>query len=149
MVFFRYVILAWVCLGLSGCGTSTHVPVEELGHGYRSPAQVRQSVPGAHVVVKGDTLFSIALRHDLDYRRLAQANNIQPPYIIRPNDVIYLREAAVRPSLPPPRSAAYPSGNPVVEQSPKIAGVADGKGVKEKQKKASLPTWSLSGLMVP
>lgn len=43
-----------------------------------------------HIVKAGDTLFSIAMSYDLDYRDLATSNRIPPPYTIYPNDVIYL-----------------------------------------------------------
>jgi len=35
-----------------------------------------------YVVVKGDTLYSIAWRYNYDYKKLANWNNIAPPYII-------------------------------------------------------------------
>ena len=37
-----------------------------------------------YTVARGDTLYSIAWRFDLDYRRLAAANKIGPPYTIIP-----------------------------------------------------------------
>lgn len=45
---------------------------------------------GHHVVSRGDTLYSIAWRHDLDYRTVARWNDIQPPYTIYPGDRIRL-----------------------------------------------------------
>jgi len=38
---------------------------------------------GYYEVRRGDTLYSIALRHDLDYRKLARWNNIGGNYLIR------------------------------------------------------------------
>lgn len=47
--------------------------------------------PDGHYRVRsGDTLYSIALRHDLDYRRLARWNNIGSNYLIRPGQVLRL-----------------------------------------------------------
>ncbi|XOZ34743.1 peptidoglycan DD-metalloendopeptidase family protein [Halomonadaceae bacterium KBTZ08] len=43
---------------------------------------------GHHRVSKGETLYSIAMRYGWDYRRLAAANDIEPPYEIHPGDVI-------------------------------------------------------------
>lgn len=43
---------------------------------------------GHHRVTKGETLYSIAMRYGWDYRRLAAANDIDPPYEIHPGDVI-------------------------------------------------------------
>ena len=36
-----------------------------------------------YVVVKGDTLYSIAFRLGIDFRELAMRNGIQSPYIIK------------------------------------------------------------------
>lgn len=38
--------------------------------------------PASHRVRNGDTLFSIAFQYDLDFRSLAIANNLNPPYTI-------------------------------------------------------------------
>lgn len=38
--------------------------------------------PASHRVRRGDTLFSIAYQYDLDFRALAQANGLIPPYTI-------------------------------------------------------------------
>ena len=37
---------------------------------------------GYHTVLIGETLYSIAWRHGLDYKKLASWNNIRPPYTI-------------------------------------------------------------------
>lgn len=37
---------------------------------------------GSHLVRAGDTLFSIAFQYDMDFRDLALANSLQPPYTI-------------------------------------------------------------------
>jgi lipoprotein NlpD len=46
--------------------------------------------PKTHVVIPGDTLFSIAWRYGLKYEALAKHNGISAPYIIRPSQVIRL-----------------------------------------------------------
>lgn len=46
--------------------------------------------PKTHVVIPGDTLFSIAWRYGLKYEILAKHNRIYPPYVIRPSQVIRL-----------------------------------------------------------
>jgi lipoprotein NlpD len=38
--------------------------------------------PGVHRVAAGDTLYSIAFQYNLDFRSLALANNLNPPYTI-------------------------------------------------------------------
>ncbi len=40
--------------------------------------------PLAYTVRSGDTLYSIAWRYEMDYREIAQWNNIHPPYAIYP-----------------------------------------------------------------
>lgn len=43
-----------------------------------------------HKVAKGETLFSISWRYGLDLKKLAEANNIRPPYTIYPGQQIRL-----------------------------------------------------------
>jgi len=54
--------------------------------------------PAWYVVRSGDTLFSIAWRHDLDYQDVARWNRMGPPYLIRPGDKVRL--------YPPPSSTS-------------------------------------------
>lgn len=46
--------------------------------------------PKTHVVIPGDTLFSIAWRYGLKYENLAKHNGISAPYVIRPSQIIRL-----------------------------------------------------------
>jgi lipoprotein NlpD len=48
--------------------------------------------PSSHRVVSGDTLFAIAWRYGLDYRKLARANRIPSPYRIYPGQELKLNE---------------------------------------------------------
>jgi len=48
------------------------------------------SRPKSHVVIPGDTLFSIAWRYGLKYETLAKYNGISPPYVIHPSQIIRL-----------------------------------------------------------
>jgi lipoprotein NlpD len=68
----------------------------------------------AYVVESGDTLYSIAWRHDLDYRDLARWNHIGPDFRITVGQRLRLRPdgspaaagtSAADPGRPPPRSA--------------------------------------------
>lgn len=47
--------------------------------------------PTVYTVERGDTLYSIAWRHDLAYRKVAAWNDIPPPYTIYPGQEIRLR----------------------------------------------------------
>lgn len=70
----------WICVAvilLAGCESNgIYVPV---GAADETPSPVRRII---YVVHRGDTLYSIASRHGLDYRHLAAINNIHPPYTI-------------------------------------------------------------------
>ena len=52
---------------------------------------------GTYKVRSGDTLYSIAFRHGLDYRSLARINAIAPPYTIYPDQVLRLEGSAKLP----------------------------------------------------
>ena len=67
---------------VSGCGNTGKVPVRDVG---------RYDTGEFHRVQKGDTLYSIAWRYNLDYKTLAAANNIKPPYMIYVDQKIMLR----------------------------------------------------------
>lgn len=43
-----------------------------------------------YTVVRGDTLYSIAFRYDLDYRQMATFNHLQSPYTVRVGQVLRL-----------------------------------------------------------
>ena len=47
-----------------------------------------------HTVLKGDTLYSIAYQHGLDYKELAAWNKIGKPYTIFPGQKILLKLSA-------------------------------------------------------
>lgn len=47
--------------------------------------------PGQYRVQKGDTLYSIAFRYDLDYRELARWNGIGTDYLIYPGQALRLQ----------------------------------------------------------
>lgn len=53
-------------------------------------SQPASSSPATHRVRSGETLFSIAFQHDLDFRSLAIANGLNPPYTIFVDQVLNL-----------------------------------------------------------
>jgi lipoprotein NlpD len=76
----------------AGCASRPPAPVDDrrpvLTAQPKLPVLQPTPVPGAapsgaYVVKRGDTLYSIALEHGVDYRELAQANNIDDASKIR------------------------------------------------------------------
>jgi len=110
---------------IAGCGSSYRAPpANPYGSGSAGPV---------HVVQRGDTLYSIAFRYGLDYRKVAAANGIGPPYTIYPGQRLVVTEwaqvtapvaqggAAPAPAVPP---GAPPAGAVVVTAVPEITATA-------------------------
>lgn len=77
-----------VALIMAGCATqhdgSPAVQVRDL-------TMSREQTPASsYTVESGDTLYGIAWRHDMDYRTLAQLNDIGPPYRLQPGQELRL-----------------------------------------------------------
>ena len=85
---------------------------------------VESAVPGhgnAHVVGRGDTLYSIAWRLGLDYRLLAGVNSIRDPYTIYPGQRLV---------IPEPGDSVPPAPEPSPDQSePAASGDASTHGI--------------------
>jgi lipoprotein NlpD len=106
-------LTSWLALGLAGCASTGPAPVEDRSinpppHPHQTAPSPKASAPvsGTYRVQRGDTLYSIAFRHGVDYRELAEWNGIEAPYTIYPG-----RELR----LSPTRSAARP---PVAQVAP-------------------------------
>ena len=71
-----------VCCSSSG----RHAPVVERGAAKKAASAGAQrdqdGRPQVYVIAKGDTLYSIAFNYGLDYREIAELNNIQNPDVI-------------------------------------------------------------------
>lgn len=90
------IFAAAALLGAVGCG----------GPYQRSEGQT-------YTVRKGDTLYSIAWRHGLDYRDLARWNRLPADYRIYPGQVLRLSgTGAVHPAPAQARSLAAPASKP-------------------------------------
>jgi lipoprotein NlpD len=109
-VFIRLIGILLV-LTLAGCGSSSRAPVED---------RQGSSTVKVYQVQRGDTLYSIAFRYGLDYRKVAQVNSIPDPYIIYPGQHLYLWQRASSPVIvsPAPQTPApVISGNPGLPES--------------------------------
>lgn len=78
--------LLLMAIALAGCAHDpSRVPVVEHSE---------SEAPGGYYTVhRGDTLYSIAWRFGREYRQLATANDIGPPYLIHPGQRIYVGPA--------------------------------------------------------
>ena len=81
-------LMVALLLTLVGCATDIPKP----------PVEERPAAPSRrlerHVVNPGETLFSIAWSHGVDFRRLAATNGIDAPYLIKVGQVLRLPNAA-------------------------------------------------------
>ena len=84
-------------IAFAGCASGPRAPVVDLSTGATpsEPAALESSVKSqeqadSYRVVAGDTLYSIAFRHGLDYRQLARWNAIASPYRIGIGQILRL-----------------------------------------------------------
>lgn len=115
---------AAITLVLAGCASTGPAPVTDLGSSIvpagsaaRAPAPTKS---GMHRVVRGDTLYSIAFRNELDYRELAAWNGIASPYTIYVDQELRLQPparpaAAASPAALQPVPASRPAPGPFVD----------------------------------
>ena len=79
---------------LAACESNPPAPVIERTPQYSKPkppapkptptnATSKDWRPDSHIVAKGETLFGIGLQYGVDYKEIAAANNIAPPYPIK------------------------------------------------------------------
>ena len=107
------ILLSLVLSGLFGCGGNPRAPVEE---------RFAQSSQPSHTVLQGDTLYSIAFRYGLDYRKVAAANGIDTLYRIYPGQRIILKEAEVTQVVPAPAALPTQRSSPAYTQAPASPG---------------------------
>ncbi len=86
-------LIPLLCVGmiLSGCLAPGKPLVAERSPAYTSgPYGSGDPLSKSYVVQKGDTLYSIAWRFELDYKGLARANGVRAPYRIVPGQRLSL-----------------------------------------------------------
>lgn len=94
---------------LAGCGSMLRwedPPRRDAGAG----AVQKPAPAGFYRVQPGDTVYSIAFRHNLDWRELARWNGIGESYLIRPGQLLRLSPppAGTQAASPPSRGDAPP-----------------------------------------
>ncbi len=114
----RITLLAALTAALGACGLSDfRAPVEQRGAPPAERASRSVERPDAHRVERGDTLYGIAWKYDLDYRQVAAWNGVRSPYTIYPGQRLRLspppaRRGAPRPAQPQPKSQPKPDPAP-------------------------------------
>ncbi len=117
-------------LFLTGCGQNTHyAPVTDS---HQPPSEKLTH----HLVAKGETLYSIAWRYNMDYRKLAASNGIPSDFKIYPGQRLNLTES-VTPSAP-----AIPQRTKLTKVSPKPSVTQKPRSKKETPLVAKPPTSS-------
>ncbi len=92
------------------------------------------SRPLTHRVKKNENLFNIARKYQLDYRNLAEWNNIEGNYVISPGQELVLHpknsehSSATAPAVAAP-AAAQPARTWPVKGTPRYTKSGDGKGL--------------------
>jgi lipoprotein NlpD len=77
---------------LAGCGQNW-APVDDIN-------RANEKLSGIHIVQTGETLYAIGWRYNRDFKELAAANNIEPPYVIYAGQEISLKPATVQAAAP-------------------------------------------------
>ena len=96
--------------------------------------------PEFYTIKRGDTLYSIALDHGLDYRELAEWNAIDNPNVIRVGQQLRLRAPAATAVATPLKPAPAVQGKPVTGTPlPAASAPAAAEGVKTQPKGVKLP----------
>lgn len=149
----KTLVLAACAAILAGCAqTRTPAPVDE-----RRPAAAPAPQPpvarpapagppasaGSYTVKRGDTLFSIALEHGVDYRDLAAANGLDDPSKLRVGQVLRIGPPAAKPGaqVGTARVGSGVEARPLdtAAAPPSPASAAGGEPMKSEPKAVRLP----------
>jgi lipoprotein NlpD len=112
--------LAFICVFVAGCAATGPAPVSErLQSAKKTAAKPKAAAkeadwrPEIYTVQKGDTLYSIALEHGLDYRELAEANGIEDVNVIHVGRQLRLKPAQQAALTVPLKAAPAVEGRPI------------------------------------
>ena len=113
----RVIIILIAMLIISGCSTEpAYAPV-------RDSLSVSLKKPTSHTVSKGETLYSIAWRYDMDYKYLARINGIDRNFHIYPGQKIRLsakKQVKTKPVIKKrSQNSVLPKRSPQPKKSPR------------------------------
>jgi lipoprotein NlpD len=117
-----YVLVCVVAALAAGCASRAPAPVSDRRPPEKPPAPAVVQAPAApagpqfYTVKRGDTLYSIALDHGVDWRELAAMNAITDPTRLRLGQQLMVRPAAAAPAAEGPVVVS-----PVVPSAPVAA----------------------------
>jgi lipoprotein NlpD len=105
------ILVLLLMLAINGCSTrSKPAPVVDVQGSLPLSQRLKNSVSGSeYIVKKGETLYSIAWRADVDVRTLASINNIKAPYNIYPQQKLFLTKTSSKPSVSNTKTKSYKS----------------------------------------
>jgi lipoprotein NlpD len=156
----RSMAVAAACVLLTAGCASTRYPAPVSDRTQTPPPQVTRPAPPApaastreadsrpefYTVKRGDTLYLIALDYGLDYRELAEWNNIDNPNVIRSGQQLRLRPPLSSAVAIPLKPATAVQGKPVTAAAPAatplpapVAGAPANDAVKSQPKGVKLP----------
>ncbi len=132
------VFTSFIILLLTACASSPPAPViDRTPQSQPQPPAVKPPVPNpvgkstgvdkdwrpdSHIVKKGETLFGIGLQYGIDYREIASANNIAPPYPVQIGQKLDLSSFKAAPAV---ESGVTEDGVVVTPMKTEPAVVAD------------------------
>ncbi len=135
----RAVLFVIIPLVLAACGSNAPAPVEDRSGRVTLPSVgTVSSGPRSYRVQRGDTLYAIAFRYGLDYRKVAAANRIPAPYTIYVGQEIALREGSL-PVTAPPVSKPLPKRPQPIVQDPSTSGTVSAKPERKPEPKPARP----------
>lgn len=121
-----WLVLVAATLAIGACASAPRAPVIERADAGKAPAAKAEKAgtrtraardpdwrPKTYAVQKGDTLYSIALEHGLDYKELAEWNGIDNPNVIRIGQPLRLAQPASGATTSALKTPAAVEGRPV------------------------------------
>lgn len=132
----RRALIVLACALMIACGARAPAPWEDRSDPRpHDPAPVHAPapavpIPDAHIVRRGESLYSISFRYGLDWRELAHWNAIGEPYVIHPGQALRLREPAA--GMPAVARTAPRLPEPEPEPAPGLPPPADTRAAPDR-----------------